>query len=73
MAGAGVSSIEWLSSGMGWGMRGCGGGCGIGIWTDTFMSADDPSYVFSPVVSEFPLIFFSFLFLLLVFVAVFFW
>ena len=40
---AGVSSVEWLSSGVGWGMRGCGGGCGTGIWTDTFMSADDLS------------------------------
>ena len=38
--GAGVSSIEWLSSGVEWGMGGCGGGCGTGIWTDTFISAD---------------------------------
>ena len=69
---AGVSSVEWLSSGEGWGY--------VGVWERLwdwdldrhFMSADVPSYVFSPVVSEFPLIFFSFLFLLLVFVAVFF-
>ena len=37
---AGVSSIEWLSSGVEWGMGGCGGGCGTGIWTGTFISAD---------------------------------
>ena len=41
-------------------MWGCGGGCGTGIWTGTLCLLMFLLMFFSPVVSEFPLIFFLF-------------